>query len=321
MHALVDKMSKQVVEDYIQQGYLIHPDAIEQASKIPAQIIKKQDTILMKEDFLDIDFRILKNIKSKDNIETNTFMKYYMSKYEKIKNTYPKSIIDIVVSISNIHKHEKCNVLAFIKNIGNDILIEDFTGSIKLTGDVQDFKIDDVAVFEIDVVNSKILQIIYPDIPIRDVKKSKGILCFLNKFDNEFLNKLGNNFDYILIGCDIDMKIKSLLETKWKDKIVIVVPVNYQSLPLNMKDVVPLSNPSALSINGINLLISSLFDISMLKKRHLENTDFIADQDYFCIEEVPDIVFDLNGFGNMNHKSVTVVSENSVIDLSTRDFL
>jgi DNA polymerase II small subunit/DNA polymerase delta subunit B len=93
--------------------------------------------------------------------------------------------------------------------------------------------------------------------------------------------------------------------------------------------IIGLSNPSVVEINGINILLTHNFSVSMLKKRYLGKPKRITEEDYLTIDEVPDIVlFNHHQDAQVtNYKSITIVNPGSllagtnvtVIDLATRE--
>ena len=127
----------------------------------------------------------------------------------------------------------------------------------------------------------------------------------------------------------------NLIELYCRNKKVFVASdeddTNMPQLPVHFKsrNVISLSNPSMVEINGIKILIKHRFDIKMLKKRHLGKIKPAFIEDPMTLEELPDIVHcgHTHEGSVTNYKSTTIVNSGSlltnfrpvVIDFSTRD--
>jgi DNA polymerase II small subunit/DNA polymerase delta subunit B len=121
-----------------------------------------------------------------------------------------------------------------------------------------------------------------------------------------------------------------------QNKTIFVIPgpkdtsEKYPQTPIafGVPNIVPLSNPSMIDIGGIYILLTSHFDVSMLRKRYLGSGRSVTEEDDLVLDAVPDIVCAGSRHPQIyNYKSITVASSGSmmsefrpvVIDLLTRE--
>jgi predicted phosphodiesterase len=91
----------------------------------------------------------------------------------------------------------------------------------------------------------------------------------------------------------------------------------YPRLPLEVhrSNIVSLSDPAAVRVGGLTVLLCHDFSVDMLRKRHLGPSDEVLDQDYLVLDFIPDIV----GYGHdhkplvSNYKSTTLVNAGSLL--------
>jgi hypothetical protein len=133
-------------------------------------------------------------------------------------------------------------------------------------------------------INSKVLnadKIIFPDVPLKPVV-----------FSNDSIRVAFTDKDVKADYNVYDNKIKDMIKKKE----------------------IEISNPSIFKIGNVIFLMLLGFDpLDVLKKRYvtIENNDFL-------IEPSPDIVFTDKDI-NTNYKGISIVSENKIIDLKTRE--
>ena len=158
----------------------------------------------------------------------------------------------------------------------------------------------------------------------------------LEKFFNWFYQQ---DIPYLFVAGDIGKdkeELEKMAERYCYNKKVLVIPGNvddqeYPQLAIDFKnkDIISLSNPAMVEINGIKILIIHDFDLAMLKKRYLGKSNVILKEDFLVLDHVPDIVHcgHTHQPQVMNYKSVTIVNSGSllaefkpvVVDFSTRE--
>ncbi len=353
-----------IVKSYLDKGMLLTPEALSFLENQKEELKPVQEKlVLTPQDFVQRDaktekVRVIKNITEKlKEASTDDFVRFYMSRYEKTKNILMKRLQKNFISLNKLDSfRNEVYVIGIVKDVkekekGVAVDLEDQTATIPiLFEEKNDLELDDVVAVRA-VSGGKILfgkEIIYPDIPLRTPVKGHGKVCFISdlhldespsadieKFFTWFENQ---DIKYLFIAGDT-ADVKSLDDMVAKHcygRKVFVIPGNvdgdeYPQLPMNFdsREIIPLSNPSMVEVNGVKILVIHEMDISMLKKRHLGKTRAVMAEDHLVLEEVPDIVH----FGHthepqiMNYKSVTLVNSGSplakfrpvVIDLETRE--
>ena len=190
-------------------------------------------------------------------------------------------------------------------------------------------------------------KILYPDMPLRQPASGKGKACFISclhldeapKKDFETFLKWfeGQDIRYLFVsGGTGDLHLfDSLVDSYCKNKKVFVaagregseaphIPDDFKS-----KNIVSLSNPSLVEMNGVKILLAHKFETRMLRKRHMENIKPVLTEDLMALEELPDIVCcgSSHQASTSNYKSTTITNAGSlltdfrpvIIDLATRD--
>ncbi len=350
---------KEIVKKFFEKGKLLTPDALDfLLSKQDIDFDTGENFILTKNDFSTKTDRIkvIKNLTEvPKELNKADFIRFYTSKYEKLRTIISERIKKKFVSLNNIIQNETIDIIGIVRDIKKDknyiIELEDITGSVKaIFNEIpEDLDIDDVIAVEGIMKNNVFYgsKIFYPDIPLRDAKKSFGKACFisdlhLDEAPTEHLENFMKWFEmqdikYLFVAGDIGDN--SLFEKFVRDycyeKKVFVIPGKKDTYPVladefDEKNIISLSNPSMVEINGIKILLIHDFNLSMLKKRYLGRTKLILKEDYLVLEDVPDIVHcgHTHEPQVLNHKSVTIVNAGSllaefrpvVIDFSTREF-
>jgi DNA polymerase II small subunit len=366
-----EEKKKEIVDKFFQYEHLLTPEALDFLLNSDWQSIlenvKNIDKLFLdKEDIEKFEYkdkvRIIKNLLSKpENLTTETFTKFYNSMFEKMRSIILSRINKEFISIENIKQRKIGYVIGRVREIVSEddkkiIELEDITGTKSFIFDKKfvpnDLLIGDIiaaevssSVYKDDILTGK--EILYPDIPLRQPKKSHGKILIisdlhLDEAPKEALKSFYNFFEnsdikFLIIAGDIgDIDALKGIVGKTR-KTIFLIPgekdsPSYPSLPLNidLEPIVSLSNPSLIEINDVKILIIHNFDIRMLKKRYLGPSKLILEEDYLSLDEVPDII----ACGHthepeiFNYKSVTIANAGSLltefrpilIDLSTREY-
>lgn len=349
---------KSIVASFLEKGKLLTPDALE-------HIYSKGDTavdapgLLVSVDGVQTDeIRILKNLASKPaEIRTEDFIRFYASKYEKMKNVIASRAQKNFISLNKLDaSRSEVYVLGIVKDVKEKdgkktIELEDLTTSVPVVFDEANVELDEVVAVRA-VSAGRILygkEIIHPDIPIRSPAKGHGKACFVSDLHLEqspkqdienFFRWFGTrDIKYLFIAGDVGEKaaLEVYVNEYCRDKKIFVVPgeadgdKEYPQLAeeYSSKNIISLSNPSLVEINGVKILLIHNFNLDMLKKRYLGKSKAILTEDYLVLEEVPDIVHCGNTHEPFisNYKSVTIVNSGSplsefrpvIVDFATRD--
>ncbi len=351
----------EIVRRFLEKGKLLSPDALailENTELINdaydnAIVIEKPKTKKQSE-----AYRIIKNLTEKPGeVRTEDFMRFFISKYEKMKAIITERVQQDFVSLNKTDNfRSEIHVMGIVKEIKHQdkwiIELEDMTGTAPVVFDEQPaVELDDVIAVKA-VSAGRVLygkKIIYPDIPLRQPATGSGTACFVSdlhlnetaRSDQErfFSWFEGKNIPYLFIAGDIgDNNVLEAMADKYcKDKTIFAIPGNvdtdkdYPQLPekFSSKNIVSLSNPAMIELNGIKILIVHEGIIEMLKKRHLGKSKLILPEDFLALEDVPDIMHCGHSHGPhvMNYKSVTLLNSGSllgdfkpvVVDFATRN--
>ena len=261
--------------------------------------LKKENVFIVNEDILRSvligEVKILKRFKKTEKFTVQDFVKNLNNRYNFLQNILMKKI-----ELSNIVSINKGNVgsLSIIglvkekeeKDNNFVISLEDSTGEIKTLISKklgERVNLDDVVAVS-GRTSNKILfidKLLFPDVPLKPVIYSRESIkvAFLS-------DKKGVKADYLVYNDKIKDKIKNK---------------EYE-----------ITNPCIFKINNVVfLLIFGYNPLEVLKKRYvnIENNDFL-------IEPSPDVVFSDKEI-NTNYKGISIVSENKIIDLKTREVI
>lgn len=349
----------QVVKQFLNKGKLLTPQALDMLLKgesldsgaglvITENNVKKKQT-----------YKIIKNITSKKTEATaEDFLRFYKSKYEKIRDIFLAKSPKNYVSINKIDDYRtEIHVIGIVRDIkdaeGKKIVeLEDLTGSIPAIFEkdlISDLEPDDVVA--VRAVSSKNVlfgkQIIFPDVPLRQPQTAPVKACFLANLNideapKQDIEKLfswlaDQDLHYVFVAGNIgDKAAFQTYAAKCTGKTFFVAPGEkdtddgYPQLPISIENenIIALSNPAIIDI-GAKVLLTHNFSVSMLKKRHLGKPKTILDEDRLVLEDVPDAVC----FGHsqdsqvLNYKAITIGCSGSmladfrpvVIDFATRE--
>ncbi|MBI4170616.1 MAG: metallophosphoesterase family protein [Candidatus Aenigmarchaeota archaeon] len=351
------------VEIFFKKGRLLTPEALRYLENKNAEnfLSESSDLVVDVEDLLarEDKIHIIRNITGKKSeVTTADIVRFYNSKYEKMKNIILSRMQKNFISINKLdtQRSEVC-VIGIVRDIkGNEgkknIELEDSTGSVTVVFEpnlIEDLELDDVVAVQ-GIAAGKVMfgkKILFPDVPLRQPTKGSGKACFISdlhldeapKQDLEkFLRWLeGQDTRYLFVVGDIgDINIfEYLVDAYCRDKKVFVaMGKDAEEMPgfpseLKSKNVIALSNPALVEINGIKILVINNFDIKMLRKRHLGNIKPILEEDFMALEELPDIVHcgHSHEASINNYKSTTIINAGSlltnfrpvIVDFATRE--
>ncbi|MBI5061622.1 MAG: metallophosphoesterase family protein [Candidatus Aenigmarchaeota archaeon] len=352
---------KKIIELFFRRGKLLSEDTLSMLEKenedsMPGILDRDyHELLLTPRHFQTENVSILKNLTSKPNLGREQQLGFYTSKYEKMRAILTQRLQKNFMSINKLGADRaEVFVIGIVKEKReeenkNIIDIEDVTGNIPVIfqGPV-DCELDDVVAIQA-ISGGRVLfgkKILYPDIPLRNPSTGFGKACFISdvhldevpkKFPDRFFNWLEmEGVSFLFVAGDIGDT--TVFQTLCGNKKTIVIPGNadteekYPYLPMGFdgKNIISLSNPAMIYLNGLKILIIHEFDMSMLKKRYLGKSEVILPEDYLVLDEVPDIVH----YGHThkpfvsNYKSTTLVNSGStltkfmpvVIDFSTREW-
>lgn len=346
----------EIVGEFFKQGHLLTDEALTiiEETGVEEFLARKLPFIIDSHD-LHRPYKVLMNLTyRKKEITTEDFVKFYNSKYEKMKEIITARIQKNFVSLNKIDStRSEVHVIGIVKEIKeNDqrkvVELEDTTTSIPvILEDLEDLELDDVVAIRA-VSGGKVLfgkKILYPDMPLRNPTIGTGRACFVSDLrldesssrDIEIFFEWFSQQDIPYLFVAGRMGDKELFE-KYVERycyiktiFVIADDSEYPNMPQTFGSgrIVSLSNPAMVELGGLKILMCQKADIKMLKKRYLGKSKTILDEDYLVLTDVPDIVH--CGYSDepyiTNYKSATIVNSGSllgefkpiVIDFATRD--
>lgn len=332
---------------------------VEASSLFDKLIIEKEDfeTFETKTDSI----KVVMNLSEKPSeLTPELFNSFLVSKFEKMKTLFMERTDKNFISLDKIDNYRnEVFVIGMIKEIVTDesgitLEIEDRTKSIKaiFNNYAPKTSLDEEDVIGIRGIGSKEVifgkEIIYPDVPLREPTKGTGRICVISDLHLDeapkdrlvsFLKWIAKeDIKYLFVAGDTrDLKMLSeMVNEHAPEKTVFVIPGNmddssYPALPMEPAgNLICLSNPSMVEINGIKVLAAHKFDQVYLKKRYLGKTSVILKEDYLVLNEIPDIVVcgHTHEPSVSNYKSITIANPGSlladfkptIINLETREY-
>lgn len=348
---------EKIVTEFFKKGHLLTDEALKiiEEKGIDDFLSKNLPFIIGIKD-LQQSYRIIKNIMhKKTEITSEDFIRFYNSKYEKMRGIITARLQKDFISINRVDStRNEIHVIGIVKEIKEKdgkriVVLEDPTGSIPVIfDDIEDLELDDVVAIRA-IAGGKVLfgkKVLYPDIPLRTPSTGTGKGCFVSDFRlDEASTKDAEQFFEWFSQSDVqhlfvagDFGDRGLFE-KYVDRycylktafVIASDDEDYPQTPFDYKSsrIISLSNPAMVEIGGLKILMVHKGDVNMLKKRYLGKSSSIFDEDHLVLDEIPDIMH--TGHGNepyvTNYKSVTIVNSGSllgefrpiVIDFATRD--
>jgi DNA polymerase II small subunit/DNA polymerase delta subunit B len=356
----MQNLRKEIVDSFFLKGKLLTPEALsyletrgpKDAADWQCLVIDIED-IMAKEDKI----RIILNITGKKTeITTSDMVKFYNSKYQKMKNIITSRLAKNFISINKLDQARgEVFVIGIIREIADNgdkinLDIEDSTGSVTAVfdkGSVEDAELDDVVAVQGNISGKFISgsKILYPDMPLREPATATGKACFISDLcldeapKKDFENFLKwfetKDINYLFITGKIgDLNaLGELVDSYCRSKKVIVCQGSSGEPPdlppqSSSNSIIFLSNPSITSINSLKILCYDKFLPKMLKKRHLTNIKPYIEEDLMALEDLPDIVHCAGESASVsNYKSTTIINSGSllsdfrpvVVDFLTRE--
>lgn len=362
----MSELSKSIVAKGLARGVLFTPDALEflklkpeaELEKILSQgwsskVVTKKELVLLERP--KIDAKVLRSLESKPQPTPELQMKFYASKYEKMKKIISDRMGDkTFYSLDRLpQRAQEIFLIGMVKNIKEgekvSVEIEDSTGTkVVIFDKVPDCSADEVVAMQASVANGIVFgkKIAYPDIPLRSPTKGKGRACFISDLHLDEAPKadlqkffiwleMQDNIDWLFVSGGIG-DIKTFEELCW-DRPTFVSPGHtdskeeYPQMPLKFskKSIIALSNPAFVNAGGVNVLLCHDFKLEMLKKRSAGKSSVVLEEDFLVLDTIPDIVacgHDHKPFVS-NYKATTIVNSGSLltefkpvlVDFETRD--
>ena len=347
---------EQIVTEFFKRGHVLTEDALRLIEEKGIPDNPRLPAIVRAAD-LELPYKILKNITArKTQLATEDFVKFYNSKYEKMRDIITARVPKDYISLNKIDgTRNEVHVIGIVRDIrekeGRKVVdLEDKTATVPVifeAADLDDVELDDVVAVRA-VSGGKVLfgkKIIFPDIPLRASVKGTGKACFVSNLhvDEAPTRDVEHFFEwfaqqeihYIFVagGTGDAAAFERLVERYWYNKTVFIISDGneYPALPETYRSskIIPLSNPAMVELNGIKILVAKHGTQTALKKRHLGRTGAITDEDLLVMDEVPDIMHTggSDAPSVTNYKSVTIVNAGSllgefkpaVVDFATRE--
>ena len=253
-------------------------------------------------------YEIIKQFEIKNSFSVQDMVDQLNRRYDFIQGLLMRKVeLSNIVSINKC-ENGKLTIIGMVKSKedsgSNDVLeLEDKTGTIRavISKDLsKDIKLDDVVAIY-GRYNNKLLfgeTVKYPDVPLRKVTYSDKETFVSFIINHNFKDKLNIDSEYVIISnCDNTENVK---EKYPRSKIFIIGE--------------DITSPSLIDIDGIMfMIILDQNPLSALKKRYLsiKKNDFLVDL-------VPDIIL-TNRDLNTNYKSISIINNNCMINLKTRE--
>jgi DNA polymerase II small subunit/DNA polymerase delta subunit B len=341
-------MKEEIIREFLSKGKLLTPEALEMINNGVA--IGDHDGMLVtSQDIRDEErpYSIVKNLATyKREITTDDFVRFYRSKYEKIKNILLGRVQKNFISLNKLDNYRnEVHVIGIIKDIRQKesktvLEIEDTTATTPIIFEkdsVNGVELDDVvairAVSARNILFGK--QIIFPDVPLRQPTIGRGKICMISNLNlheaprsdvEKFFSWLGTeDIRSVFVAGNIGdtAAFENYVDRYCANKTIFVVPGERDSKELypqtaikfSRDNIISLSNPAIVRVGDINVLLIHDFNTIMLKKRYLGKAKRITEDDYLVLEDIPDIV--CYGHSNepqiTNYKAVTIACSGSLM--------
>ena len=339
---------KEIVALFLKSGVLLRHEELERLAELDDSEVREIATAPNPKNELTARtarprFEIIKNLTSKPNSVTPALQSaFFNSRYEQMRAIASQRIARNMLSINRLPGRGEVFLTGIIRDIREGdktvVELEDPTGSMAITFSTKpDVRLDEFAAVRAVVAGQAAFgkEILYPDIPIRQATKGKGRGCFISDLhleeapqsDARRLMSLvkSENTDWLFVAGDTGNI--SLFEEMSGSAPTFIVPGEadtsdkYPQLPVKARrpNFVSLSNPTAVRIGGIVVLLCHQFELSMLRKRHLGPSEEVMERDFLVLDFVPDVV----GYGHdhkplvSNYKATTLVNAGSLLTQAT----
>lgn len=341
-----------IITRFFEKGNLLSPEAVGFLAGTDAgQFFNKNypDLVLLPQHFSEI--RVLKNVPPPPKeVSAGDHLKFYTRKYQRMRAIIESRIQKDFVSLNKLDAYRsEVFILGIVKDLQKKeryvIELEDPSGAVTvIADDAHGVELDDVIVVHGVAAGKTVYgkKILFPDIPLRQPARAFGKACFISdpipaeappaEVEALFSWAGAQKPDYIFFTGAIDdtEQFNRLVAEHCRSAQAIASVGPYPSPARDLAGAVTVSNPGMVEVNGIKVLLSSTFAPEMLKKRHLPGGTAVYHDDYFALDDVPDIVHAAAPAPHTsNYKSTSIVSSGSlltecrpvIIDLATRDIV
>src|SRR3989338_7389480 len=261
---------EQIVLEFFKRGHLLTEEALKIIEEKGTQALSGSLPLVVGTKDFQQPYRIAKNLThTKTEISSEDFVKFYNSRYEKMKEIILSRVQKDFVSLNKIDSgRNEVYVIGIVKEIkekdGKTVVdVEDQTASMPIIfekDDIDDAELDDVVAIKA-VTGGRVLfgkKILYPDIPLRQPSTGAGRGCFVSDFRlDEASTKDAERFfewfsqqdiPYLFVAGDLgdNELFEKYVERYCYRKTVFVIAScdAYPQIPLNFKSsrIVSLSN-------------------------------------------------------------------------------
>jgi len=336
---------EEIIREFLNKGKLLTPEALriieseggveEITSGLVVNGADVKETMKTKP-----EIKIIKNITTRTpDTSTEDVAAWYRSRYEKIKRIVTMRLHKNFVSLNKLDNYrDEVYVAGLVRDVKEadgkyTIELDDSTASIPVIFEAEHEAVpgDVVAVRAVSARNVLFgKEVIFPDVPLRSAATGYGRACAISNIlldeaprqdIEQFFSWLsGTDLQFLFIagGFGDRAALEGYIDKYCSGKKVFVIagekdtPEKYPRAPLEFsgKNVVSLSDPSVVEVNGLSVLLASDFDIDMLRKRRLGQ----APRPELVLDIVPDIV--VHGGEEpqiLNYKSITIANSGSML--------
>lgn len=304
----------------MQLGVLLDPKVAELLAQRPEleeitfnkiQQLELRPVVLTEQIFKKLQIPEPRTIKSKIQKEEwsiQDIIDKYNARYSELQKILANKLeLTNIISINRAASaYGEASIIGMVNGKEESALeLEDTTGTIKVflkdKEKMEKIELDDVIAVS-GILKNKALYdgaVLWPDVPLKEVKKSSGKAIFISDFTFNKLPEQVKEADYIiLVNCSGIERLAGL------QAHIITTQKLYNTINI--------TNPSLIEIAGVIILVyfGELNPADIIRKRYIDD---------FIITPEPDIIF-APGSGKIeNYKGITIISGNAEVDLKTRE--
>ncbi len=273
---------EKIVNEFFERGHLLTEDALKLVEeKGVEQTFRDGLPIVVRSVDLYTPYKILKNLSSrKEEITKEDFVKFYNSKYEKMRDIIVARVPRDFVSLNKIDStRNEVHVIGIAREIkekdGKIIVdLEDKTATVPVIFDsIEDLELDDVIAVRA-LAGGKVLfgkKIIYPDIPLRTPAAGIGKACFVSDLQLdvaapaditrffEWFSQSDITYLFVAGGVGNRKELEKYVDRYCYMKTVFMISDDgeHPGLPdiYESKKIVSLSSPAIVALGGLKILI------------------------------------------------------------------
>jgi len=305
-------------EKFMQLGVLLDPKVAELLAQRPEleetmfnkiQQLELRPIVLTEQIFKKLQIpepRIIKSKIQKEEWSIQDIIDKYNARYSELQKILANKATNIISINRAASAYGEASIIGMVKGKEESALeLEDTTGTIKVflkdKEKMEKIEIDDVIAVS-GILKDKALYngaVTWPDVLIKEVKKSSGEVIFISDFTFNKLPEQVKEADYIiLVNCSGIERLAGL-------QAHIITTQKLHST-------INITNPSLIDIAGMVVLVyfGELNPADIIRKRYIDD---------FIITPEPDIIFAPNSGKIENYKGTTIISGNAEVDLETRE--